>query len=273
VNDKNRNLVARLVTAGVLLPLVVYLVWKGGYATGALISVAAVACAYEYFGIVLGHLTWREWVSVAMAGMLPFLPVLRPDAPGEACFWAVMSLSVFAWASSLFLGDLAKAPDRAAQLVMGTLYPAGGLTALCALRQRPDGMLWVIAALVITWANDTLAYFAGRLLGKHKLYPAVSPNKTWEGFAGGVVGSVGGLFITKAFFFPALSALDCVLLGLGGALLGPLGDLAESMLKRAHQTKDSSHLIPGHGGFLDRVDALLFNGPWVFVYVALIHRG
>ena len=127
------------------------------------------------------------------------------------------------------------------------------------------------AALVITWANDTAAYFAGRFLGRHKLYPAVSPNKTWEGFFGGMVGSVGGMFIARAGFFPEFTVVDCVVLGVGGRdRSAPSGDLCESMLKRAYGVKDSGKMIPGHGGMLDRIDALLFNAPLVFVYVQFV---
>jgi len=100
--------------------------------------------------------------------------------------------------------------------------------------------------------------------------PAISPNKTWEGFAGGLVGSVGGMFIARAVAFPGLTPLDCSVLGLAGGLLGPLGDLSESQLKRAYQVKDSGKIIPGHGGLLDRVDALLFNAPAVYLYVTVV---
>jgi len=134
----------------------------------------------------------------------------------------------------------------------------------------PEGLQWVISALVITWANDTCAYFAGRLFGRHKLHPAVSPNKTWEGFAGGAFGSVAGMFVARWVAFPALTTVDCIALGLLGAVLGPLGDLCESLLKRAHGVKDSGTLIPGHGGLLDRVDALLFNAPAVYLYVIAV---
>ncbi|MGZ6141565.1 MAG: phosphatidate cytidylyltransferase, partial [Myxococcaceae bacterium] len=162
------------------------------------------------------------------------------------------------------------APVRTAHAVTGCLYGGLGLGPIAALRVGPSGLQWVISALVITWANDTCAYFAGRLLGRHKLHPAVSPNKTWEGFAGGAVGSVVGMFIARWVAFPGLTTLDCWALGLLGAVLGPLGDLCESMLKRAYGVKDSGMLIPGHGGLLDRVDALLFNAPAVYLYVVLV---
>ena len=99
----------------------------------------------------------------------------------------------------------------------------------------------------------------------------MSPNKTWEGFFGGMVGSVGGMFIARAFFFPGFTVVDCVVLGMaGGIARARSGDLCESMLKRAYGVKDSGKLIPGHGGILDRIDALLFNAPLVFLYVQFI---
>jgi phosphatidate cytidylyltransferase len=143
-----------------------------------------------------------------------------------------------------------------------------GLMALSWLRLLPGtGMGWVMTALTLTWANDTCAYFAGRFLGRHKLYPEVSPNKTWEGFFGGMAGSVASLVVLKLGFYPFLNWADCLIVGVAGGVFGPVGDLVESMLKRAYGVKDSGKIIPGHGGVLDRIDALLFNAPMVCAYV------
>ena len=130
----------------------------------------------------------------------------------------------------------------------------------------------MVASLVITWGNDTAAYFFGRLFGKHRLYPEVSPNKTWEGFAGGFVGAVGFLFIQRQFFFPALTVLDCLVMGGLASVLGPPAICRESMLKRAYAVKDSGRIIPGHGGMLDRIDALIFNAPMVLLVRAVRPR-
>ena len=194
--------------------------------------------------------------------MLPFLPLHNPERTGEGAFWLTATYFFFALTYHLIRGPLPEAPVRVAHLLTGFFYGAVGLTAVSALRLMPNGMAWVIAALVITWANDTAAYFAGRFLGRHKLYPAVSPNKTWEGFFGGMVGSVGGMFIARAFFYPTVfTVTDCVFLGIFGGILGPIGDLCESMLKRAYGVKDSGIAIPGHGGILDRIDALHLQRP------------
>jgi phosphatidate cytidylyltransferase len=170
----------------------------------------------------------------------------------------------------LFHQPLDQAVARAAQWVTGLLFGALGLTALAWLRRGPDGVEWVFCCLMATWGNDTCAYFTGRALGRHKLFPAVSPHKTWEGFAGGMAGSIAFMFAAKALFFPSLSFADCLIVGAATGVVGPIGDLSESMLKRTYQVKDSSHVIPGHGGLLDRIDALIFNAPVVLLYAHVL---
>jgi phosphatidate cytidylyltransferase len=140
-----------------------------------------------------------------------------------------------------------------------------------ALRLR-FGFGWVILVFVVTWANDTLAFFAGRAFGRHRLLERISPKKTWEGFAGGAVGSVAGAFAVKALLLPAEPAWACLAMAAGGAVVGPAGDLAESLIKRGAGVKDSGRLIPGHGGLLDRIDALLFVAPWIYGCALLLER-
>jgi phosphatidate cytidylyltransferase len=125
-------------------------------------------------------------------------------------------------------------------------------------------------ALLLTWGNDTGAYAFGRTMGRHKLYPKVSPGKTWEGFFGGMIVATALALAAKATFFPSLSWIDAIALGIPTSILGPIGDLSESMIKRAYGVKDSGKLIPGHGGLLDRVDALLFNAPFIYLYAVLV---
>jgi phosphatidate cytidylyltransferase len=145
-------------------------------------------------------------------------------------------------------------------------------------------------AFVVAWANDTAAYFTGHSLGRHPLFERISPKKTWEGFAGGIGGSVVGALLVRWLFLPdvvrslslperlaweggGLGVGTAVVVGLGAAVLGPLGDLAESMVKRAAGVKDSGRTIPGHGGLLDRIDALLFIAPWIYVCAAYFAGG
>ena len=119
--------------------------------------------------------------------------------------------------------------------------------------------------------GDSGAYLFGNLWGKHKLFPRISPGKTWEGLAGHVLGAALGAVIWRTFFMPAAvkpTLRDTLALILIAALLGPLGDLCESMFKRAFNTKDSGSIMPGHGGLLDRIDGILFTGPAFFYYLA-----
>jgi len=270
VNDRNRNLLVRIASAVVLLPVVLLLLGLGGWWCAVLVAFAAAVCALEYERITVHEVGPAQLLAVVGAGAIPLAAAWRPDTFAGIGFWILGGVCFAAWMEALVGTPRGDAPTRAAHAVTGCLYGGLGLAPIAALRIRPDGLQWVIAALVITWANDTCAYFAGRLLGRHKMAPAISPNKTWEGFAGGLVGSVGGMFIARAVAFPGLTPLDCWVLGLAGGLLGPLGDLSESQLKRAYQVKDSGKIIPGHGGLLDRVDALLFNAPAVYLYVTVV---
>ncbi len=155
--------------------------------------------------------------------------------------------------------------------VASALYLGITISYLVALRQRPDGFLWACAAFLVTWVCDTAAYFVGRSLGKHLLWPRISPRKTWEGLIGGVCAALGAGLAVGAWLL-ALPWWQALLLGLLVAVAAPLGDLAESLFKRLANLKHSGHLIPGHGGVLDRLDSLLFVFP-VVTYFALIVKG
>ncbi len=160
-----------------------------------------------------------------------------------------------------------------AYVFFGFFYVGGLLAHLVFLRELPQGREWIYLVLLVTMASDTLAYFSGKALGKRKLYPAISPNKSIEGAIGGLAGAVCGAVVAKFWFMPGLGLLECLVLGL---LLGPLaqvGDLFESMLKRSFEVKDSGALIPGHGGILDRLDSLLFVFPPAYYYAFLFPAG
>jgi phosphatidate cytidylyltransferase len=270
VTEKNRNLLLRVLSAVVLLPVVLYLLSQGGFFTAGLLGAAAAACTYEYLAITLKKLEPVAWGVVLLSALMPFVVAWRPlDA--TALIAGSIGLVIFsAWTWHLLNGPLEDGVVRTAHMLMAFIYGHGGLTAMMAIRQLDQGGWWVVAALVITWGNDTAAYFFGRFLGKNKLYPEVSPSKSWEGFFGGFVGAIGFMFVQRQFFTPFLTVTDCVFLGLCGSLLGPAGDLCESMLKRAYGVKDSGSIIPGHGGMLDRVDALIFNAPMVLLYVQFL---
>ena len=204
-----------------------------------LILAASLACAWA-FG---GHGLLAAAVFAVLA--LPTAQLMKPDRPTGSLGGAAVGLLVV-----LYLG----------------------LTGACMgwLRQWPgeaEGAGLILFFLATIWAGDSGAYYVGRNLGRHKMAPRISPNKTWEGLAGGVVGTFAGAALAKLIFvsdlsWPHLLALAAIL-----AVTAPVGDLVESQLKRDTGIKDSSTLLPGHGGFLDRTDSLLYSAPPVLAYL------
>jgi phosphatidate cytidylyltransferase len=167
------------------------------------------------------------------------------------------------------VSDLSLAARRIPALIATPIY-AGMLPCTLALARRDagdDGPGYVLMTLMFAWLADTGGYLAGRAFGKTKLYPLVSPNKTWEGLGGALVGAMLGGALAHFWYLPSIPLADALLLGLLGGALGQLGDLAESLLKRAANAKDSGWIVPGHGGLLDRIDGLLLVGPLVYAYL------
>jgi phosphatidate cytidylyltransferase len=266
MREQNRNLAVRVVTALVLFPFAVWMTWLGGPFFAILIALVSALSAGELVWMFEKRLKPTGWLGVVGAAAVPVGAWLwkqgrRPfqDWAGVAGAGAVVALLATAM---LQRGELAEAPRAAGLAVLAWCY-AGLLPAAVVALRVNAGWQWVVLLFVVTWANDTLAYFAGRFLGKRPLAPRISPKKTWEGFWGGAAGSVVGALVVKALFLPDLPAPAAALVGGGAAVLGPLGDLSESMLKRASGVKDSGRVIPGHGGLLDRIDAVLFVAPWV----------
>ena len=167
--------------------------------------------------------------------------------------------------------DIPSVAARYAATVAGIVY-TGLLPTFLAMLKRIDPHRvgdTVVVVLLVAWVADTGAYFAGRFLGKSKLYPAVSPKKTWAGAWGGLAGSLLGVTVLKLFFADWLTWVDVFLIAIPGGILGQLGDLAESLIKRSVGVKDSGTLLPGHGGILDRIDAVLFIAPYVYAYLVI----
>lgn len=167
------------------------------------------------------------------------------------------------------LGSIETSALRVMAGVFGPLYIGGCLTTLALVRElhpANEGAGYVVLALGLAWGSDTGGYFAGRAFGKHKLYEAVSPKKTWQGAAGGILGALLVALVASLWLLETLPISHALLLGVGGAAAGQLGDLGESLLKRSTGVKDSGKLLPGHGGILDRVDALMITSTAVYLY-------
>jgi phosphatidate cytidylyltransferase len=264
------NLVSRVLTAVVAIPLLgAVVLWERRIGFGALVVLCSLVGMREFAAMALPTIprALHRFLIAISVGLTAAL-YLRPDL---ALLWFLAALVLACTAVLLAPGAIADAGARLAKALFGLAY-VGGLTAPLAILHASlaDGPRWVLTALAATFANDTGAYFAGRALGRHKLYPAISPAKTVEGAVGGLFACVGAIFLVRATFFPALRIADCLLVAVPASVLGPIGDLVESMLKRSAGVKDSGHLIPGHGGLLDRLDALLFVGAWVYAYAAFL---
>jgi phosphatidate cytidylyltransferase len=230
-------------------------------AAGPLTVTGASSTSEVWLGVVVG---------TALAGAFIFAGEREMVVPAAT---AGATLAVFLF--HLFRAEpIERVAARVAMTLAGFLY-VGLLGFLAHLKRRgPDGGGWIYVALTIAWLSDTGAYFAGRFLGPlwpKKLYPAVSPKKTVMGSLGGVAGSYLGLVIAKAWYLPSLSWVDTVAIAVPANALGQLGDLCESLVKRSVGVKDSGRILPGHGGMLDRIDALLFVVPYVYVYARWVY--
>jgi phosphatidate cytidylyltransferase len=247
-------LVSRVLVALVGLPLVLGLVYLGGWWLFALAALAAVLALHEY-ALMIRSL--RPVILAAYAGALLSLVGARLGG----LEWTVagfLSTIVLAF----LLHWLAETRQSATVAIASTVLGAGWiglcLGHLVLLREIPDeGKLATFTVLLAVWAGDIGAFFAGRMIGRHKLAPALSPGKTWEGFLFGTAATVFVAFVAL-YKQDYLSISESIVLGIVIALAGPAGDLFESALKRDMQVKDTGRILAAHGGVLDRIDSLLF---------------
>lgn len=263
------RLLAAAVGLAVLLPAIVY---GGEPAVEIIAAIAALICLGEYGAMAFPDDTAAAtaWLGVAFAGW--YGAVLYGPESSAGIAGGLVALATMLYVTLRPGPTLEGAADKAGRYLVG-VYWVGLLAALPMLRRLDDGLSWVFVVLVISWCGDTGGYFAGKYFGRHKLYPKVSPKKTWEGVVGGMVLATAGVFVVRAVALPVLSVVDVILLGPILCLAGVVGDLSESMLKRAFGVKDSGRIMPGHGGLLDRIDSVLFVAPLLFAYVALIKGG
>lgn len=188
-----------------------------------------------------------------------FLPALLFSA------LATMSLRLF------LKRDPAGSIAAVSVMVFGLIYIPGLMTFQLSLIQA--GPAWVVLLYTSVWAADSMAFYVGKSIGKRKLYPEMSPNKTVAGAAGSLLGGIIGAVLIKAALLAQVTVLQTIIIGLAIGLSTMIGDLVESMFKRDAGVKDSSHLVPGHGGVLDKLDGILFAGPilyWVCLALGLI---
>jgi phosphatidate cytidylyltransferase len=258
----------RLATALVALPLLAAALLHPAVFAGVVVAAAATA-AYEFFQMALPvHGTARR-VGVALAMLVAMgVAAQRSEFWGPALAGAVVVGLLFC----LFDAEgMAPAVGRAGFLVLGVVYAGFLLPHFVPLRTLPEtGIRWALFVIVVGMASDTGAYFTGRLVGRRPLVPRVSPKKTVEGALGGLGASLAFAVLARQVFFGQLGWIEVAGLGIVISVLGQLGDLTESMFKRAFGAKDSGWIIPGHGGILDRVDSLVFPAVFTYYYAVLV---
>jgi phosphatidate cytidylyltransferase len=249
----------RVLTALALLPIAIYGTFFAPHPIFlAIVLIMAALCYHEYAGIARATgIQGPLWIGhIAGAAV-----VLAPDS-------IRLSFPILL-AVALASRDLAKMLAFAAATVAGVLYVHGAWRCAVDLRAVPEyGIWWLLFALSVNWAGDIAAYYVGRAIGKHKLAPRISPGKSWEGAIASLAGAIALGVAMQAAGLLDISVPSMVALSVLANAAGQVGDLVESAMKRGAGVKDSGTLLPGHGGFLDRLDSSLFTLPAVYFYLA-----
>jgi phosphatidate cytidylyltransferase len=260
------RVIAALVGLAVLLPA---LIFGGTVAVEVVVPLVAIICLDEYARMAFPEdhpvtLAWMIAVGGAGYATALYAPERFVPVAGIAIVVATMTFV------TMRPHPIVRSADKAGRLVLGVGWIAGCFAFMPMLRRLDHGLAWVFLLLALAWLADTGAYFAGRAFGKHKLYEAISPKKTWEGYVGGMICTTLGVFVTRWVALHELSVVDALVIGPVLGTAGVIGDLSESMLKRAFDVKDSGWIMPGHGGLLDRVDSVLFIAPLLYGYAVLV---
>ena len=262
-------LVSRILVAAVLLPLVIGLVYLGGWWLFALAIVGGLLALHELYVMA------RELRPLVLGGYLGFVTTLLGLQLGGIDWMLGGLLATFVLAFVVYgLGGVRQSATTSFGItILGVAWVGAGIGCLLLVRDIPEFGFWAVMAVLFTvFAADTGAFFFGRTLGRHRMAPAISPNKSWEGFVGGVFAAIGMAFVIlykdRDEF---LTIPESLVLGLVIALAAVLGDLFESAVKRDLDVKDSGRVLGGHGGMLDRLDSLLWAGP--AAYFAILAFG
>lgn len=263
----------RWITGLIALPFLIFAVYRGGIFFFLLVGFACLCSLWEYFRIVFNAerqilsnfiIWWGFGIGLAMIGAAHLTDISSMVILIASNLAVIGLISVFQFKSDPGVTEIV------CKQVQGIVYIPLSLAFLMLIRQDSDGIIWVFLLLGIIFAGDISAYYVGSYLGRHKLAPSISPGKTVEGAIGGLAGNLLVGSIGKFFFLPDLAWSFSIFFFLAAGIAGQVGDLFESELKRASKIKDSGGILPGHGGFLDRIDALLFASPVAYFFKVYI---
>jgi phosphatidate cytidylyltransferase len=267
LKSKSQDHLKRWITGLAALPVLVGCVAAGGILFTLLVALAAVSSLWEYFRIVTAPRASVSRHSVTFVGYVSCLAlILCAHAGHPELIGVVLGLNVGVvglMALRRFSSDRLVLEDVARQ-IQGTCYIPLSLSLVILLRAEPDGASWIFFLCAVIFAGDTAALYAGTLWGRHRLSPAISPGKTIEGSLSGLAAGVTAGLVAKALLLPDWGWTAAIFFSVAVGVAGQVGDLFESALKRSSNVKDSGSLLPGHGGVLDRIDALLFAAPVAF---------
>ena len=257
----------RLLTAALALPLLtICICCAPAWVFAAVVFLLTCLGLYEFFSLSRSYNPLPFGLGLGWGGSLAVAMCVAPGALASAVLIAGLFVT-FAY------GLRIPQPDRGlagvSLTLFGVVYVGFLLPHLVLVRQLPDGVAWVFFLLLVAMLGDTGGYVVGRIWGRHKLIPHISPGKTLEGSGGALLGSVGAAWIGWAWQLPERSWVELGVLAVLLGVLAQIGDLCESAVKRAYGVKDSGRLFPGHGGLLDRVDSLLFPTAFIYYYSTL----
>ena len=270
---KSRRLDGRRVLVALIFTPLFYLLVRYGppFAFFALVTTAAMLALAEFYKLYFREQGVPNTGMVLGLGAVIVLLVSMqwPSIMPEHAAFLVILVTLLLYRAYSRRG-FTKSLVESAVLIFGPLYIGLTLGHLLLTRSLTDGAFLIFFVFLVTWASDTGAYYVGTSLGRRKLSPVMSPNKTVEGLVGGVLLGLISALVARAWFLPSFTVADCVITGLLLPMAGLVGDLAESALKRSAGVKDSGWVLPGHGGMLDRIDSLLLTAPTFYYYVFLV---
>ena len=268
----------RWITGLVALPFLVYLIYRGGSFFAVFLAAVSVVALWEYFNIAFADPA-AEKPARPRLGVIPLMALLTAPAiiwvahkfsTDMVLLLLVLHLMACALFSLTRFGADKRVIDTVVKAGHALIYIPVMLAFALWIRNGADGMRWLLFVLAIVFAGDIGALYAGTYMGRHKLCPSVSPGKTIEGSLGGLAGNMAVGALIKLFFFPRLLWDEALVFFLVLGIVGQIGDLYESEFTRAAGVKDSGAILPGHGGLLDRIDALLFALPVAYFFKKFI---
>ncbi len=260
----------RWITSLVALPLLIFLILKGGaFLFTVFICFVCMASLSEYYKIVLSNTDFKVF------GFMPFLGFIAGCLIILASYFkkfdAVIIILYVNFITAAFYSLIVfRVNQRVSELflkqIQGVFYIPVLLGFFVLIRNSSDGIVWIFFLLALVFSGDTGAFYGGRFFGKKKLCPWVSPGKTVAGAVGGIISNIIITLVFYRFFFSDYNLAGLLIMSVLSGAFGQVGDLFESVLKRAANIKDSGSILPGHGGILDRIDALIFAAPVIYIF-------